>query len=75
VVPRAWTIYFARMCDSELPDALPESWIEQVEFEVRREVPSTFSEPALERDLLDPGTERTIETVKQICFPFFGLEP
>jgi acetoin utilization protein AcuC len=75
VVPRAWTIYFARMCDSELPDALPESWIEQVEFEVRREVPSTFSEPALERDLLDPGTERTIEAVKQVCFPFFGLEP
>jgi acetoin utilization protein AcuC len=75
VVPRAWTIYFAQMCDKELPDAVPEPWIEQVEFEVRREVPSSFSEPALERDLLDPGTEHTIETVKETCFPFFGLEP
>jgi acetoin utilization protein AcuC len=75
VVPRAWTIYFAQMCDTELPDALPESWIEQVEFEVRREVPPTFSEPSLEGDLLDVGTERTIETVKRVCFPFFGLEP
>ena len=75
VVPRAWTIYFAQMCDTELPDAVPERWIEQVEFEVRREVPSSFSEPALERDILDPGTEHTIEAVKKTCFPFFGIEP
>jgi acetoin utilization protein AcuC len=74
VVPRAWTTYFAAMCDAELPDALPESWIEQVEFEVRREVPVTFSEPALERDELDQVTEGTIEAVRQLCFPFFGLE-
>ena len=75
VVPRAWTTYFARMCDAELPDALPESWIEQVELEERREIPVTFSEPALERDLLDPATEGVIETVKRVCFPFFALAP
>jgi acetoin utilization protein AcuC len=47
VVPRAWTLYFAEMAGAELPDAIPESWIEQIEFEVRAEVPVTFSEPSL----------------------------
>jgi acetoin utilization protein AcuC len=47
VVPRAWTLYFAEMADAELDDAIPESWIEQVEFQVRAEVPVTFSEPTL----------------------------
>ena len=47
VVPRAWTLYFAEMASAELPDAIPESWIEQIEFEVRAEVPVTFSEPAV----------------------------
>jgi hypothetical protein len=62
------------MCDAELPDALPESWIEQVELEERRDIPPTFSEPALERDLVDPATEGVIQTVKQTCFPYFGAE-
>ena len=39
VVPRAWTIAFAEMAGAELPDALPEPWIEQVEFEIRRRGP------------------------------------
>ena len=47
VVPRAWTLYFAEMAGAELPDALPETWIEQVEFQIRADVPVTFSEPAL----------------------------
>jgi acetoin utilization protein AcuC len=45
VVPRAWTLYFAEMAGAELDDALPEGWIEQVEFQLRAEVPVTFSEP------------------------------
>jgi acetoin utilization protein AcuC len=75
VVPRAWTLAFAEMSDAELPDALPEPWIEQVELEIGGEVPATFSEPPLEHDALDGGTERTIEEVKRTCFPFFGLRP
>lgn len=75
VVPRAWTTYFAEMCDVELPDALPEGWIEQVEFDIRGEVPVTFSEPPLDGDRLDGRTEATIDEVKQTCFPFFGLRP
>ncbi|HEX2422786.1 MAG TPA: acetoin utilization protein AcuC, partial [Actinomycetota bacterium] len=47
VVPRAWTSYFAEMCDAEVPDELPESWIEEAERRLRGEVPATLSEPAL----------------------------
>jgi hypothetical protein len=63
------------MCGAELPDGLPESWIEEVETDLRGEVPATFSEPPLDGDALDDGTQRTIDEVKRTCFPFFGLRP
>jgi acetoin utilization protein AcuC len=47
VVPRAWTLYFAEMVGATPEDALPEEWIEKVEFRLRGEVPATFSEPGL----------------------------
>jgi len=47
VVPRAWTLYFAEMAGTDVPDDLPEGWIEAAEFQLRGEVPVTFSEPAL----------------------------
>ena len=75
VVPRAWTIYFAEMCGADLPDALPVDWLEGVERETRRDVPTTFSESPPEQDRLDPITEETIELVRRTCFPFFGLAP
>ena len=75
VVPRAWTIAFAEMAGAELPDALPEPWIEELERDIDGEVPATFSEPPLERDELDGRTERTIDEVKRACFPSFGLRP
>jgi hypothetical protein len=75
VVPRAWTLYFAEMCGADLDDALPESWIEAVEREVRREVPATFGDPSIEGDRLDPETESTIALVRRTCFPFLGVEP
>ena len=63
------------MCDAALPDALPESWIEQVELDIHGEVPATFSEPPLDGDRLDARTEATIDEVKRTSFPFFGLRP
>ena len=47
VVPRAWTLAFAEMAGAQIPDALPEEWIEQAEGAIRGEVPATFSERAL----------------------------
>ena len=75
VVPRAWTLYFAEMCGVVLPDALPESWIEAVEFELRGAVPIAFSDPPPDVDELDAETEGTIALVRRTCFPFFGLAP
>jgi acetoin utilization protein AcuC len=75
VVPRAWTLYFAEMCEAELPDHLPESWIEEAERAVRGEVPVTFSEaPSPDGG---PGTEArgVIRLVRATVFPDLGLEP
>jgi acetoin utilization protein AcuC len=46
VVPRAWTIAFAEMADAldDLPDELPESWIEEAERRVKGPVPPTLTE-------------------------------
>jgi acetoin utilization protein AcuC len=44
VVPRAWTIYFAEMAGVELPDALPEEWVDEVSAAAGFDVPATFSE-------------------------------
>jgi hypothetical protein len=63
------------MCDAELPDALPASWIEEVEHDISGEVPVTFSEEPLDGDLLDARTEATIDEVRRTSFPFFGLRP
>ncbi len=75
VVPRAWTLYFAEMCDAELPDPLPESWIEQVEFDIRAEVPATFSEEPVGRGRPDLETHGVIDLVRKTVFPDLGLEP
>jgi acetoin utilization protein AcuC len=47
VVPRAWTLAFAEMVDAadELPDELPEGYIEEAERRAGGEIPVTFSEP------------------------------
>ena len=44
VVPRAWTIYFAEMAGVDVPDEIPESWIERAEFMLRGEITATLSE-------------------------------
>ncbi len=46
VVPRAWTIYFARMADREVGDDIPPDWIELAARESGLGVPDTLSEAA-----------------------------
>ncbi|GBC86246.1 Acetoin utilization protein AcuC [bacterium HR12] len=75
VVPRAWTLSFAEMADAELPDPLPESFIEQVEFQIRAEIPTTFSEDPLPEREPDAEVEEVIHLVRRTIFPRFGLEP
>ena len=76
VVPRAWTLYFAEMAEAaDLPDALPEAWIEEAERRAGHAVPATFTEPSLPHLTPDRETEGVIELVKRIAFPGLGLRP
>jgi acetoin utilization protein AcuC len=73
VVPRAWTIYFAQMCGVEVPDEVPESWIEMAEREAGHGVPETLSEPPVPNLGNDRITAGLIEEVKKTIFPYHGL--
>ena len=73
VVPRAWTIYFAEMAERDLPDELPESWIEAAEREAGYDVPDRLSEPALPGSGTDPAVDRVIEACRAAIFPRHGL--
>jgi len=64
VVPRAWTIAFAEMAGVELPDELPEAWIEKAEFALRAEVPATLSEPPLGPGPGDDGAREVAAAVR-----------
>jgi acetoin utilization protein AcuC len=74
VVPRAWTLYFAEMCETELPDDLPESWIEHAEFQLRASVPTTFSEDGLDEPEVDSEARVIAGEVRRAVFPALGIE-
>jgi acetoin utilization protein AcuC len=46
VVPRAWTIYFAEMSESTLPDELPEPYLAHVRELAGPDVPGTLTDPS-----------------------------
>lgn len=75
VVPRAWTIYFAEMAGVELPDRLPEPWIELAEEKARAAVPSTLSEEPAPDVRGDAPVPSVVQEVKRAIFPRHGLEP
>ncbi|HEX7463916.1 MAG TPA: acetoin utilization protein AcuC [Actinomycetota bacterium] len=75
VVPRAWTLYFAEMSETELPDAIPESWIEETEFQVRAAIPTTFTEEPVLGSRDPSETLDVVQLVRRTCFPALGLEP
>src|SRR5262249_61299028 len=66
VVPRAWTIAFAEMCDADVPDELPEAWIEEAELRLGAEVPATLSEPGLGPGPGDEGARAVVRALDGI---------
>jgi acetoin utilization protein AcuC len=66
VVPRAWTIAFAEMTGVEVPDELPERWIEEAERLVRDEVPTRLSEPALPAGRADDEAREVTAAVRRL---------
>jgi acetoin utilization protein AcuC len=70
VVPRAWTLYFAEMAHAadDLPDALPESWIEVATARAGEPVPATFSEPHLEAGPADEDARAVVARLADILW-------
>jgi acetoin utilization protein AcuC len=68
VVPRAWTLYFAEMVGAldELPDELPEGFIEEAERRAGGPIPATFSEPDLGAEPADDAARAVAEQVRRI---------
>jgi acetoin utilization protein AcuC len=64
VVPRAWTIYFAEMAERELPDEIPESWLEVAQAEAGASVPDSLSEEAPGNGRGAGGVEAVLAEVK-----------
>jgi acetoin utilization protein AcuC len=73
VVPRAWTIYFAEMAKADVPDQIPESWIEIAEQEAGSAVPTTLSEPPLPTLGRDEAVNSVVAEVKHTIWPLHGL--
>src|SRR5439155_24440150 len=73
VVPRAWTIYFAEMAGVEIPDELPEAWIEIAEQEAGSAVPATLSEPPLPTQGRDEAVNEVVAEVRHAIWPLHGL--
>ena len=44
VVPRAWTIYFAEMAETTVPDEIPQGWLDLAATQAGGPVPNTLSE-------------------------------
>jgi acetoin utilization protein AcuC len=66
VVPRAWTIAFAEVCGADVPDGLPEAWIEAAESRLGGEVPSTLSEPDLGPGPGDDGARAVVRALEGV---------
>jgi acetoin utilization protein AcuC len=76
VVPRAWTIYFAEMAGAELPDEVPQPWLDRVADELGPDLalPRTLSEPAVQGSpSAGPEVTRTVDAVRELVFPLHGL--
>jgi acetoin utilization protein AcuC len=73
VVPRAWTIYFAEMAGAEIPDFLPEAWLELVRNDYRMSVPEFLSEEPVANRGRDESVDQVVAEVKNRIFPAHGL--
>jgi acetoin utilization protein AcuC len=45
VVPRAWTLVWAALCDVHVDDALPDDWLQELRLECGHDVPAVLRDP------------------------------
>jgi acetoin utilization protein AcuC len=75
VVPRAWSLVWATLCDVPAPNVLPDDWINAVELEsgsavphVLRDPPDAFP-PSPRRVLVEEMNDRTVAAVRRQILP------
>jgi acetoin utilization protein AcuC len=75
VVPRAWTIYFAEMAGTHVPDELPPAWVERAELEAGHRLPRCLSEPGppAGRSADPRAVGEVIDEVRRLVFPYHKL--
>lgn len=75
VVPRAWTLAWAALCGREAPDAVPASWLAEVQQESATPIPDTLRdppgliEPSPRRDEVERANELTVRSLKRRLMP------
>jgi acetoin utilization protein AcuC len=78
VVPRAWTIYFAEIAGADLPQALPEEWIEAARARGGLDLPAALDDPRVvvptgRAELAREGARASAEATAAAVFGFHGL--
>ena len=75
VVPRAWTLVWARLAGADVPDALPEDWVRAMRMECGSDVPATLRDaegafpPADRRGAATHANARTVDAVRRQVLP------
>jgi hypothetical protein len=75
VVPRAWTLVWAALCDIDVADAIPADWVKAVRLESGADVTTTLRDapdpfgPAPRRAVVEAINERTVRAVRQRVLP------
>ena len=78
VVPRAWTIYYADLAGADLPDEVPEEWVERAREAGADEVPRRFEDPLVQlpagrrEEATEAARAAAEETVERV-FGFWDL--
>ncbi|MDP8969339.1 MAG: acetoin utilization protein AcuC [Actinomycetota bacterium] len=73
VVPRAWTIYFAELTGAELPERLPDDWLQLAEERVGERPPESFLDGPVEMpsdrvEKLRSKAQDSVESVRSSAF-------
>jgi acetoin utilization protein AcuC len=69
VVPRAWTIYFAEMAETEVPDRIPDDWLALAGEKAGASVPDRLSEEPPPEAEDDPELESVLAEVRRAHQP------
>ena len=75
VVPRAWTLTWAALCDLAAPDPIPEDWLRDVRSESGLEIPGTLRDPPTlvapspRRSEVERANDLTVRALKRRVLP------